>query len=279
MKTLLTILVFLTFANLTANAEIINKTLTLPADGLKELAIDCGAGFLKVEGAENLSEIRVEAEIILEGLSEDETADFMERHVELSLKERGSKAVLRSHIENPGGFFRSLMSGTRSQLINLTVQVPMHMTLDIEDGSGFMEIRNIGSGLDVIDGSGEMTIRNISGDVDINDGSGSASVEDVEGDLDFDDGSGELEIKNISGSVEINDGSGSLSVRGVKGDVFIDDGSGELRVENIAGNVRINDGSGSIYVEEVDRDVTILEAGSGSVQIANVRGKVYREED
>ena len=279
MKTLLGILLLLALTNLTANAVVINKSLTLPAEGLKELTIDCGAGFLKVEGSDNLSEIRVEAEIIIEGLSEDETVEFLERHVELSLKERGNKAYLKSHIENPGEFFSSLMSGSRGQQINLTVQMPSNLDLDVDDGSGFIEIRNIGGELDLDDGSGEMTIRNIRGDVDIDDGSGTATVEEVGGDLDFTDGSGDLEIVNISGSAEINDGSGSIIIRGVKGDVFIDDGSGELRVERITGNVRINDGSGSIYVEDVDKDVTIVEAGSGSVHIANVRGKVYHEDD
>jgi hypothetical protein len=279
MKKFLMFLFLLTVANLMAKEQIINKSLSLSAEGISELNVECGAGFLKVEGSESMNQIEVEAEIIIEGIPEDETDAYLKKKMELTLTKRGSKARLISRFESGNGFFKSLISGINRQVINLTVRMPSNLALDLDDGSGFIEMKNIGNKVDITDGSGEMTIQNIGGDLEIDDGSGSTSIEYVKGNLDIEDGSGDLEVANVEGSVEIDDGSGSLVARKIKGDLFIDDGSGEIRVEYIGGDVRITDGSGSIYIESVDQDVTITEGGSGSVEISDVKGRVYREED
>jgi DUF4097 and DUF4098 domain-containing protein YvlB len=56
----------------------------------------------------------------------------------------------------------------------------------------------------------------------------------------------------------------------------VDDGSGEIELYDIAGSVEIDDGSGDIVIDGVQKDVTIVEAGSGGVEIRNVRGKVRK---
>ncbi|MFB0566045.1 MAG: hypothetical protein ACETWK_10270 [Candidatus Aminicenantaceae bacterium] len=247
------------------------KTLNLPADGIKKLEIDCGAGFLKVRGNEALNEIRVEAEIIVKGKSEKKAKDFIKKYIELFLDKRGNRAVLVSKIKP----FHSLFS-FRQRVINVTVDVPKNMPLDIDDGSGSISIENINGNIDVDDGSGSMSIEDVEGEIVIDDGSGGLSIEDITGNVEIEDGSGEIELQNVAGNVEIEDGSGKINAREIAGDVSIDDSSGSMYLFDIHGEVVVSDGSGSINIDGVDKDVIIKRDGTGSVKIKNVKGKVIK---
>jgi DUF4097 and DUF4098 domain-containing protein YvlB len=117
--------------------------------------------------------------------------------------------------------------------IDLTVRMPAGLPVRVKDGSGELSVS----------GTGALVLR---------DGSGSAAIDSVAGNVEVRDGSGDLSIANITGSVDVSDGSGSLNIAVVDG------------------NVAITDGSGSIDVRDVSREVTIHEAGSGSVALQRV---------
>jgi len=237
------------------------KTLSLSSEGIEILNIDCGAGFLKVKGIDGLKNIEAQAEIIIKRVDKDEAEEIIEKYIKLSLEKKREKAFLEAEIDYSGSFFDRLFGENPQVLINLTVNIPKGMSLNVDDGSGFVDIRHV------------------EGKVDLDDGSGEIYMEYIKGDVHVDDGSGELELVEIEGSVEIDDGSGELVLKNITGDVNIDDGSGELIAENINGNIRVEDGSGSIRIDGVDGDVIILDNGSGSVSINNVSGKVVRSDD
>ena len=211
------------------------KTLTLPAEGLAKVEINSGAGSLNVTGHEGAATVEVEARIVVEGISDKDMADYIKDHVELELRESGKAAVLVSHIRDRGFF-----ALRRSARIDLTVKIPATLALEVDDGSGSMEIADIGA------------------DVRIDDGSGGITVESVEGSLDVTDGSGEIEIRDVKGDVSLDDGSGAVTVRRVGGEVIVDDGSGSLEID------------------DVGKDVIIKHKGGGSLDITNVKGKVVR---
>ena len=75
------------------------KNLSLPSEGISEMEIDCGAGFLKLEGR-GLDEIRVKAEIIAGNRNGESLREFIEENVDLSLEKKGGRAVLISRIEH-----------------------------------------------------------------------------------------------------------------------------------------------------------------------------------
>ncbi len=113
--------------------------------------------------------------------------------------------------------------------------------------------------------------------LDVEDGSGSIVVRDVSADIVIDDGSGSIRLTDVGGTVAVTDGSGSIAVERAGGDVRITDGSGSISVERAEGSVLIEDGSGSISVMNVAGDLRVPEAGSGSVTIRGVRGRVERD--
>jgi DUF4097 and DUF4098 domain-containing protein YvlB len=210
------------------------KNLSLSAEGIQKLEIDCGAGFCYVTGDDSLRNIEVEAEIIVEGRRDREAEEYIEENVRLELRKQGSKAVLISQFDD-----RFRVINFRSRVINLTVKVPRNMDVSIDDGSGELRVEQIAGRVQIDDGSGEIFIRDIRGDVSVDDGSGTIEVSDVVGNLSIDDGSGTIEVNSIEKNVEVIDGSGSIYIDGVGGDVIIrDDGSGSLHIQNVKGKVK-----------------------------------------
>lgn len=210
------------------------KNLSLSADGIEKLEIDCGSGFCYVTGDDSLRSIEVQAEIIVEGRREREAEEYIEENVKLELRKQGNKAVLTSQFDD-----RFRIINFRQRVINLTVRMPRNMDLNIDDGSGELRIEQISGRVQIDDGSGELVMRDIQGDVSIDDGSGTIEVSDVAGNLFVDDGSGTIEINNVGKNVEVSDGSGSIYIDGVGGDVIIkDDGSGSLHIQNVKGRVK-----------------------------------------
>ena len=139
--------------------------------------------------------------------------------------------------------------------LDLVIEVPARMAADISDGSGSVEIVNLGD-VDLTDGSGEINGRDLHGNIRIHDGSGSITLTDV------------------AGEVEIRDGSGSIDLRNVAGMIDVTDGSGEVEITGARNSVRISDSSGSIGVRDVAGDFTVERDGSGGIDYANVRGRV-----
>jgi DUF4097 and DUF4098 domain-containing protein YvlB len=207
--------------------------MSLSADEIDSLVIDCGSGFLHVTGEESLRSIEVEAEIIVKGKRERDMKDYVEKNVRLELKKQGNRAVLISLFKNQ---FPNI--SFRERVINLTVRVPRNMDVEVDDGSGEVRIAQIEGNIQVDDGSGEISIRDIRGDVGIDDGSGTVDVRDVTGSVTIDDGSGTIQIHDIGENVKVSDGSGSINIDGVGGDVIIkEEGSGSCNIKNVSGRV------------------------------------------
>lgn len=208
------------------------KKLILSAEGIDKLEIDCGAGFLKVQGMEGLNAIEVKAEIFVRGVDDKDMKKFIEGHVKLTLEKEGRRAILVSEVKD-----RPIFS-FRGARIDLTVNVPGKMGLGIDDGSGSIDLTHI------------------TGNVSIEDGSGDIQVEDIQGDLEIDDGSGEIELRTISGDVTIDDGSGSLVAYDIGGSLTVEDGSGSIDVDGVAKDLILKEtGSGSLHFRNVKGQV------------------------
>ena len=163
--------------------------------------------------------------------------------------------------------------------LDLTVDVPHGMAVEIEDGSGDMTVAGVGAAR-LHDGSGNLRANDVRGALYINDGSGDIEVARVAGSVEIEDGSGEIDLVDVRGSVVIEDGSGDVRTRDVGGSVRIEDGSGEIRITQVVENVVIDDdGSGSIRVEGVGGDFTVDDDGSGDVSYDDVRGRVSVPDD
>jgi hypothetical protein len=236
---------------LAAFAETVEYTqhLELAISDERVLQITSAAGYLEVYGVDSADRINVTATIIVSGLAQNKLPDFLESHVLLTLEKSGRKAILES-------VFKNQRQMTADAKIDLTVVIPKNLRVQIDDGSGRLDVSDLDAALAIHDDSGSIHIRDIQGNVEV------------------EDGSGKIDITDIKGNLEIRDGSGSIQVDRVSGDVRLVDGSGQMTVKDIDGNLAIRDGSGGIEIINVTRNVLIKEAGSGTLEIDGVKGKV-----
>lgn len=210
------------------------RNLSLSSAGIKTLKIDCGAGFLRVQGEDDRRDIEVKAEILLEGRNEKDAQAYMDKYLRLALEKKGDSAVLISNFSSRFG-----SNPWKTKEINLTIFMPAELELVIDDGSGTLHIWDTKGSLEINDGSGEIKLENIGAEVQIDDGSGGIDVRSIKGNVVIKDGSGSIVVENVTGSVEIDDGSGSITVREVDGDfILVDDGSGGLTVSGVRGQVK-----------------------------------------
>ncbi len=219
------------------------RQLSLDSGNLDSFFIDSGAGSLTVSGKADLKQIQVDAQISVDGVDEDEAADWLNKHMILTLTEKNGKAVLKATFEEKK-FFNWGSNGERK--IDLKVYMPDHLALEVDDGSGWSKVDNIKANVEFDDGSGDLDITNITGNLKVDDGSGSLTITNVDGDLYVDDGSGKMYIDQVTGEVEIEDGSGNIKITNVAKRVYIDDGSGSVDACHLASDLTVDDGSGSV---------------------------------
>jgi hypothetical protein len=218
----------------------------LEAAGAESLRVVARSGLLKVEGRPGLAAVEVD------GTACASREGLLER-IRLRAERRGGELYVEAELPESDWFW----SGETR--LDLELRVPEGLRLDVEDGSGGIEIRGV-SALRLDDGSGEVSVEHVAGDVRVVDGSGSLRVFKVGGALRVRDGSGELEVRDVAGPVTIEeDGSGPIDVQEARQDVTVRrDGSGSISVRHVAGDFVVeHDGSGGVRYEDVGGSVRL----------------------
>lgn len=212
------------------------------AAGVERVEIDASAGYLRVLGEEGAAQIRANGEACA-------SSESLLEGVQLVVERSGDR--VRIVVDIPDSNW-----GRQTARLDLTVELPSSVEVEIDDGSGWIDVRNVAS-------------------LEIEDGSGEINVENVAGNLEIEDGSGEIEASDIGGEVWIEDGSGEIELRRVGSVMIEEDGSGEIDVEEVTGDVMVrSDGSGSISVRDVGGDFTVRRDGSGGIRHTAVAGLV-----
>lgn len=220
------------------------RSATVEAGGAGRVTVKAGAGSLRVEGKAGLDRV------IIRGRACASDAGLLEE-VELRASRNGSDVVVESMQRDQGWSF----TGNRYARLDLVIEVPARMAAQIADGSGSIDISNLGA-------------------VRITDGSGEINGNDLHGDVRIKDGSGTIGLTGVTGTVSIHDGSGSIHLRDIGGMVDITDGSGEIDVRGTRSSVRVSDGSGGIEVADVAGDFTVTRSGSGGIGYSSVKGSI-----
>lgn len=221
------------------------RSAVVNAGGARLVKVEARAGSLRIEGRKGITEIRAT------GTARASHRQILDE-IKLSATREGDRVLVIVDIPDRLGW-----SDNRYAMLDLVIEVPDDLPLDIEDSSGEIQIRGVG-GVDLKDSSGEIDIENISGSLRIEDSSGRIGVRDVRGNVSLRDGSGEIEVRGVKGSVEVEV-----------------DGSGSIDVSDVTDNVRVgSDGSGSIEVRDVGGDFSVGRDGSGGIGYRNVKGTV-----
>jgi hypothetical protein len=221
----------------------------LDAAGAESLRVLARAGFLKIEGQADLTALEASGTACA---SRDGILD----RVRLRAERRGSELYVEADMPDGEWFW------TGEPRLDLTLRVPARLRVEVEDGSGALEIRGVAS-------------------LRLDDGSGEALIEDVDRDVSVVDGSGALRVVKVGGALRVRDGSGEIELRDVGGPVTIEeDGSGGIDIQDVRQGVTVrSDGSGGIDVRRVAGDLVVEDDGSGGVRYADIGGSVRLPDD
>jgi len=247
------------------------------------LTIDTGAGSLILRQKDDIEEIKIEAVIRLQKLNDREVQEILEDNLQLFLERRGNNLYFKSDFNGDflgvSEFLSFLFSGVSERSIDVIIETPYISSISIDDGSGSTLLEGIESELDLDDGSGDIEVLNCTGSWYIDDNSGNIYVDNFHGQLKIEDGSGDIDIRKSLVDITLDDGSGNISMEGINGHLNIEDNSGDIRIDNLSKSIEIDDGSGDIILRNVGGDVTIWEAGSGDVRLNNISGQVKNYDD
>lgn len=241
------------------------RTVSLPASAGAVLRVSAGSGELAVHGREGLDQVRVVARACT---SHEQDLDALQ----VTLEQTEAGFDLSAHYPEHSGFGVRFGDNHYARL-DLSVEVPLAMAAEIEDGSGGIDVSGTGA-LRIRDSSGGLRVSDVSGALDIEDSSGEIEVLSAGGSVTIRDSSGEITVVEAVGPVEIDDDSGDVDVRGVQGDVRVRDGSGAIEARQVGSLTVEVDGSGDILADQVSGDFAVLSDGSGSIRHNGVAGSV-----
>jgi hypothetical protein len=205
-----------------------SRKTAISAAGVTRARITGRAGSLKIVGRAGVTEV------VATGTACADDRDDLQG-IQLRSRRDGSEIEIEAVVPESSSWF-----GTGQSTLNFEVVLPAGLAIEVIDGSGSTDIRDVGS-LEITDGSGSLQIRGVRGDAEIRDGSGSIDVSDVTGSVRVRDGSGSIDIANVTGSVLIDsDGSGGVNVSNVKGDFEVRrKGSGGVDYDRVSGRVNV----------------------------------------
>lgn len=256
------------FADCTEKAH---REARIETAGVKKVVLDTGAGELRIVGRPGATALVAEGEAC---------ASSQSRLEDIQIRYERKGDVLHLWTGRDRGTTVHIGWDDEVARLDLNVELPAELPLEVDDGSGNVSIRSVSS-LVLDDGSGDLELADLHGDVRIEDGSGSLELLGVDGDVVLEDDSGEVRVTGVKGKVTLEDGSGNVSVSQVGGNVEVrEDGSGDLDIFGIGQGVRVrSDGSGDISIRDVTGDVTVEDDGSGTIEVKGVTGQVSIPED
>lgn len=226
---------------------------TIGLAGSDRLAIRAAAGELRITGVPGSTEAVARGTVCA---SRAEWAEASRLVVE-----EGSEA--RIEVDLPD-IHQGFSFGDRYVSMDLEIEVPAGMALEVSDSSGGIKIRGIGA-LELADSSGDIEIDGAEGPVTLQDSSGDIMARDIGSGLTVvRDSSGDIEITDVRGPVRVErDSSGNMEFRDIQGDVIVErDSSGSIRAEQVTGDfVVMHDGSGGIRSRDIGGEVRVPDEG------------------
>ncbi|MDH4019898.1 MAG: hypothetical protein OEU84_09895 [Xanthomonadales bacterium] len=226
----------------------IDKTLDLT--GSEILSIAATAGDLDIVGVDGANQAVIHGRVCASKESWLESSEINTTN--------GKHAGIEVSLPDASGGWTSF--GNSYARIDLQIEVPQDMALDVKDSSGDILLKNIGA-LEIKDSSGDIDIEKARGSVSISDSSGDIEVDEAEGNVTIEsDSSGDIEVMEINGNVLVmSDSSGDIEATDITGDVIVErDSSGDISADDVGGDFRVlKDGSGGISSSDVKGEVDI----------------------
>jgi len=226
----------------------IDETLDLASS--EQLVVKAAAGDLRVRGVEGSDQAGIKGQVCA---SKKEW--LTDSRVETSGGNQAEIVVVLPDSDTSWS-----LTGNHYLYLDLELDVPDQISLDVRDSSGDIDISGVGA-LAVNDSSGDINVEDSAGPVSVNDSSGDIELTDIIGDVTIEsDSSGDIRGRDIDGNVlVVRDSSGEISFRDVGENFIVErDSSGDISANGVGGDFRVErDGSGEIDARNVSGTVDI----------------------
>jgi DUF4097 and DUF4098 domain-containing protein YvlB len=223
---------------------------TLDLAGSEELFVLAGAGELRITGKKDSDVAQIKGRVCVS----------QEEWLEQSGLGTSSGTRAEITVDLPDIDDGRSWSDNNYAYLDLRLEVPEGIRLNVKDSSGDIEMEGVGA-VTVQDSSGDMNITHASGPISIKDSSGDINLSDIRGDVTIEsDSSGDIVGKDIMGNVLVeSDSSGDIEFSDVGEDFVVErDSSGDISANRVGGDFKVlRDGSGEIDATDVEGAVEI----------------------
>ncbi len=229
-----------TFVGIRGSAQqIISRTFDAEEGGTVKVVL--GAGNIQITPWNN-NTVRVNA------VCDDE---------DISMSQNGNNVTVRS-----------------SSDVNVQLSVPVRINLDLQCGSGDIQIDGSLNG--TVRGrtsGGEIDIRNCSGNVSMSTGGGGITCGDIKGKVSVQSSGGDLQLGDVAGDADLETDGGDVDVKNVEKSIIARTSGGNVSVGRVGGGARLSTSGGDIEVGPV-ADESTLESSGGNVIVHGSGGRV-----
>jgi len=203
----------------------------------------------------------------------DEAEMLFERH--------GDKLVVKRKKDKSMG-----VSGVTKGRVSIDIEVglPAALGLEINTGSGDVEVADREGMLTINTGSGDVETGAAASGLNVCTGSGDMAIDAARYDVQLSAGSGDISVGGLGGKARIGTGSGDVRVRKVTGDVVLSTGSGDIRIDRSVGALSAGTGSGDVDllhhtggadINTASGDVMLgIDGGEGDIAVTTSSGEV-----
>ena len=222
------------------------KSVQVPSTGISVLRVDAGSGYLRVVGHEG------RGDVVITGVAQADSRAIVDGE-RVETRRSGDTLIVTTIIpvSPPGRFGRVAVA------LDLMIQLPSGIALDVVDTSGAAFFRNVGA-LRIVHGDGRLEADTVAGSVDITDGNGDILVGFVGGNVHIVDGGGGIHLFRIHGSVDIPKA-----------------GNGEIKLFDVGGDVRVGSkSSGEVVANGIGGSLFVTARGDGSIEYRGVKGRI-----
>jgi DUF4097 and DUF4098 domain-containing protein YvlB len=149
--------------------------------------------------------------------------------------------------------------------VRVRIAVPEKYSVDVETGSGPIEIEDLGGNIQAQTSGGDIEVDGAVGTVELETAGGNIEVEEVRGDVRASTSGGHIDISEVSGRVEVETSGGSIRVHDVGGPVDAHTSGGHISVrfsDRAEGDIQTSGGSIEVeFVEEAGVDLDARTSG------------------
>jgi len=166
-----------------------------------------------------------------------------------------------------GAKYRIAASSNRRFKASLTIHVPSHSILSVENRNGSVSVRGL---------TGNQEITNRFGDIEVHGNTGTVKIQNQNGSVRVDDISDSVTISNNFGPVTVANIRGELKISGRNNEIEVDHVEKDIDVESAYQNVDIRDPLGAVSVKSRNGEISIhlLKRPTRNVSVSSQYGDV-----